>query len=206
MVQEEYVTCREGDVRRLPFTDNYFDVVVSAVFLHMVRKEFGEKTAVAVERMMGLGEVVRALMPGGAGWGGVVWDLFYDILDKILLEVKSDVGDIGVFTVNIGEEHGSFDDSEDETANVESLSLEYESVEISLLKKLYVKKFSTKWGFDHTHLFNYDCIFQKMLRRGLGTDCVVLEECGGKVYLRLLEQKIRVNLVTRIGRDDKLGG
>lgn len=74
MVQEEYVTCREGDVRRLPFTDNYFNVVVSAVFLHMVGKEFGEKTAVAAERMMGLGEVVRVLMPGGAGWpGGVGW-------------------------------------------------------------------------------------------------------------------------------------
>ncbi|KAE9461977.1 hypothetical protein C3L33_06117, partial [Rhododendron williamsianum] len=63
---QEYVTCREGDVRRLPFTDNYFDVVVSAVFLHMVGKEFGGKTAaVAAERMRRLGEVVRVLMLGG---------------------------------------------------------------------------------------------------------------------------------------------
>ncbi|KAI8529091.1 hypothetical protein RHMOL_Rhmol12G0198800 [Rhododendron molle] len=50
---------------RHPFTDNYFNVVVSAVFLHMVGKEFGGKTVAAVERMRGLGEVVRVLMPGG---------------------------------------------------------------------------------------------------------------------------------------------
>ncbi|KAE9447823.1 hypothetical protein C3L33_20277, partial [Rhododendron williamsianum] len=152
--REEYVTCREGDVRRLPFTDNYFDVVVSAVFLHMVGKEFGEKTAVAAERMMGLGEVASkhaAIAKSTETYNAVkacsdeakikamCWRrgksfhimcdsnhrlatniAFYDILDKILLEVKSDVGDIGVFAVNIGEEHGSFDDSEDETANVES--------------------------------------------------------------------------------------
>ncbi|KAI8556365.1 hypothetical protein RHMOL_Rhmol05G0246900 [Rhododendron molle] len=31
-----------------------------------------------------------------------------------------------------------------------------------------------------------------MLCWGLGIDCVVLEECGGKVYLKLLEQKIKV--------------
>lgn len=44
---QEYVTCREGDVRRLPFGDNYFDVVVSAVFLHTVGKEYGQKTVEA---------------------------------------------------------------------------------------------------------------------------------------------------------------
>ncbi|KAJ4949921.1 hypothetical protein NE237_011009 [Protea cynaroides] len=72
---QEYVTCREGDARRLPFADNYFDVVVSAVFLHTVGKEFGHRTAAAAaERMKGLGEVLRVLKPGGVG---VVWDLVH---------------------------------------------------------------------------------------------------------------------------------
>lgn len=72
---QEYVTCREGDARRLPFTDNYFDVVVSAGFLHTVGKEFGSKTAAAAaERMRVLGEVVRVLKSGGVG---VVWDLVH---------------------------------------------------------------------------------------------------------------------------------
>ncbi|XP_052208568.1 uncharacterized protein LOC127812227 [Diospyros lotus] len=72
---QEYVTCREGDVRRLPFGDNYFDVVVSAVFLHTVGKEFGQRTAAAgAERIRVLGEVVRVLKAGGVG---VVWDLVH---------------------------------------------------------------------------------------------------------------------------------
>ncbi|GAB4846332.1 hypothetical protein Ancab_025338 [Ancistrocladus abbreviatus] len=72
---QEYVTCREGDVRRLPFNDDYFDVVVSGVFLHTVGKELGKKTAAAAaERMRVLGEVVRVLKPGGIG---VVWDLVH---------------------------------------------------------------------------------------------------------------------------------
>ncbi|RVW93066.1 hypothetical protein CK203_031463 [Vitis vinifera] len=72
---QEYVTCREGDARRLPFSDNYFDVVVSAVFVHRVGKEFGQRTAAAAaERMRVLGEVVRVLKPGGVG---VVWDLVH---------------------------------------------------------------------------------------------------------------------------------
>ncbi|KAF5728017.1 hypothetical protein HS088_TW21G00159 [Tripterygium wilfordii] len=69
----EYVTCREGDVRSLPFGDNYFDVVVSAVFVHTVGKEYGHRTVeAAAERMRVLGEMVRVLKPGGIG---VVWDL-----------------------------------------------------------------------------------------------------------------------------------
>ncbi|XAR68375.1 hypothetical protein NMG60_11003475 [Bertholletia excelsa] len=72
---QEYVTCREGDARRLPFADNYFDVVVSAVFLHTVGKEYGQRTPeAAAERMRVLGEVVRVLKPGGVG---VVWDLLH---------------------------------------------------------------------------------------------------------------------------------
>lgn len=71
----EYVTCREGDVRSLPFGDNYFDVVVSAVFVHTVGKEYGHKTVeAAAERMRVLGEMVRVLKPGGIG---VVWDLVH---------------------------------------------------------------------------------------------------------------------------------
>ena len=36
----EYVTCKEGDVRSLLFGDNYFDVVVSEVFVHTVGFSF----------------------------------------------------------------------------------------------------------------------------------------------------------------------
>ncbi|KAF6163190.1 hypothetical protein GIB67_025054 [Kingdonia uniflora] len=72
---QEYVTCREGDARCLPFSDNYFDVVVSAVFLHTVGKEFGHTTAAAAAaRIKGLGEFVRVLKPGGVG---IVWDLVH---------------------------------------------------------------------------------------------------------------------------------
>ncbi|KAL6975379.1 hypothetical protein U1Q18_024174 [Sarracenia purpurea var. burkii] len=72
---QEYVTCREGDARRLPFADNYFDVVVSGVFVHTVGKEFGPRTAAAAaERTRVVGEVVRVLKPGGVG---VVWDLVH---------------------------------------------------------------------------------------------------------------------------------
>ncbi|CAL1385382.1 unnamed protein product [Linum trigynum] len=71
----EYVTCREGDVRSLPFGDNCFDVVVSAVFLHTVGKEYGHRTVeAAAERMRVLGEMGRVLKPGGTG---VVWDLHH---------------------------------------------------------------------------------------------------------------------------------
>ncbi|XP_076939725.1 uncharacterized protein LOC143608609 [Bidens hawaiensis] len=72
---QEYVTCREGDARRLPFPDEYFDVVVSSGFVHTVGKEFGQKTAAAsAERMRVIGEVVRVLKGGGVG---VVWDMVH---------------------------------------------------------------------------------------------------------------------------------
>ncbi|XP_028807529.1 uncharacterized protein LOC114762232 [Neltuma alba] len=71
----EYVTCREGDARRLPFPDDYFDVVVSGVFVHTVGKEYGHRSAeAAAERMRAVGEVVRVMKPGGVG---VVWDLLH---------------------------------------------------------------------------------------------------------------------------------
>ncbi|XP_008809910.1 malonyl-[acyl-carrier protein] O-methyltransferase [Phoenix dactylifera] len=73
---QEYVTCREGDARRLPFADGYFDVVVSAVHLSGLGRRAGGKSpasaAAAAERGRGLGEMVRVLKPGGMG---VVWDL-----------------------------------------------------------------------------------------------------------------------------------
>lgn len=62
---QEYVTCREGDARRLPFGDGCFDVVVSAAHLSGLGKA-------AEERGRGLGEMVRVMRPGGVG---VVWDL-----------------------------------------------------------------------------------------------------------------------------------
>ncbi|GLJ33690.1 hypothetical protein SUGI_0677140 [Cryptomeria japonica] len=70
---QEKVTCRSGDARNLPFMDNYFDVVVSGLFLHTVGKEFGFKTpGAAAERTKALQEIVRVLKPGGMA---VVWDL-----------------------------------------------------------------------------------------------------------------------------------
>lgn len=72
---QEYVTCRSGDARNLPFMDNYFDVVVSAGFLHTVGREFGHKSpAAAAERAKALQEVVRVLKAGGMA---VIWDLMY---------------------------------------------------------------------------------------------------------------------------------
>ncbi|KAG4960833.1 Demethylmenaquinone methyltransferase [Glycine soja] len=71
----EYVTCREGDARRLPFPDNYFDVVVSGVFVHTVGREYGARTAeAAAERMRAVAELVRVMKPGGVA---VVWDLLH---------------------------------------------------------------------------------------------------------------------------------
>lgn len=70
-----FVCDRPGDPRTLPFSDNYFDVVVSAAFVHTVGKEYGPKSAAAAaERMRVLGEAVRVLKPGGVG---VVWDLVH---------------------------------------------------------------------------------------------------------------------------------
>ncbi|KNA18011.1 hypothetical protein SOVF_074180 [Spinacia oleracea] len=61
---QEYVTCREGDVRKLPFRDDYFDVVVSGAAIR--------RAGVREERERVVGEMVRVLKPGGVG---VVWDL-----------------------------------------------------------------------------------------------------------------------------------
>ena len=69
----EYVTCKEGDVRSLPFNDNYFNVVVLRVFVHTVGKEYGKRMMEAVaERARVVGEMVRVLNPGGVR---VMWDL-----------------------------------------------------------------------------------------------------------------------------------
>uniref|UniRef100_A0A7N0SXS9 Methyltransferase type 11 domain-containing protein n=1 Tax=Kalanchoe fedtschenkoi TaxID=63787 RepID=A0A7N0SXS9_KALFE len=76
---QEYVTCREGDTRRLPFSDNYFDVVVSGLSIHKIGKEHGgkrteEAAAACAERMRVIVEVARVLKPGGVG---VIWDLVH---------------------------------------------------------------------------------------------------------------------------------
>ncbi|KAK9688980.1 hypothetical protein RND81_09G026200 [Saponaria officinalis] len=62
---QEYVTCREGDVRRLPFRDDYFDVVVSGAAIRRAAPAREERETVVAE-------MVRVLKPGGVG---VVWDL-----------------------------------------------------------------------------------------------------------------------------------
>ncbi|XP_074319414.1 uncharacterized protein LOC141656428 [Silene latifolia] len=62
---QEYVTCREGDVKRLPFRDDYFDVVVSGAAIRRA-------ATVKEERERVVAEMVRVLKPGGVG---VVWDL-----------------------------------------------------------------------------------------------------------------------------------
>eukprot|EP00252_Welwitschia_mirabilis_P017154 TRINITY_DN38068_c0_g1_i1.p1 TRINITY_DN38068_c0_g1~~TRINITY_DN38068_c0_g1_i1.p1 ORF type:complete len:300 (+),score=-4.96 TRINITY_DN38068_c0_g1_i1:68-901(+) len=72
---QEYVTCRSGDPRNIPFSDNFFDVVVSAVFLHSIGKDQGRHSpAAAAERTKALYEVVRVLKPGG---NAVIWDLLH---------------------------------------------------------------------------------------------------------------------------------
>ncbi|KAI4325302.1 hypothetical protein MLD38_030714 [Melastoma candidum] len=62
----------EKAVKSLLFPDNYFDVVTSALFVHTVGKSYGHRTVeAAVERMRGVGELVRVLKPGI----GIVWIL-----------------------------------------------------------------------------------------------------------------------------------
>ena len=51
------VELRDGDARKLPFTDNTFDVVVSSWALHNIYDKAGRETAVR--------EIVRTLKPGG---------------------------------------------------------------------------------------------------------------------------------------------
>ena len=58
--------CKEGDVQSLPFSDNYFNVVVG-VFVHTLGKECRKRMVDAVaERTRVVGEVVRVLKPGGS--------------------------------------------------------------------------------------------------------------------------------------------
>lgn len=72
---QEYVTCKSGDARNLPFTDNYFNVVVSATCLNNLGEELGRATSAAAEqRRRGLEEIVRVLRPGGQA---IIWDLSY---------------------------------------------------------------------------------------------------------------------------------
>lgn len=69
----EYVTCKSGDARNLPFMDDHFDVVLSALCLHKLGKEYGPRTSFATfERLKGLQEIVRVLKPGGQA---IIWDL-----------------------------------------------------------------------------------------------------------------------------------
>ena len=61
---EDYGTCKECNAHALPFSDNYFDVLSSALYnLH-------EPGTAADQRIKGLEEIVRVLKPGGFG---VVW-------------------------------------------------------------------------------------------------------------------------------------
>ncbi|CAM6116197.1 unnamed protein product [Calypogeia fissa] len=72
---QEYVTCKSGDARNLPFTDNYFNVVVSAMCLNNLGEELGRTTSAAAEqRRRGLEEIARVMKPGGQA---IVWDLSY---------------------------------------------------------------------------------------------------------------------------------
>ncbi|KAG6543459.1 hypothetical protein Mapa_015129 [Marchantia paleacea] len=72
---QEYVTCKSGDARNLPFSDQFFDAVVSALCLNNLGEEHGRSTArAAKERLKGLQEIIRVLKPGGKA---VLWDLFH---------------------------------------------------------------------------------------------------------------------------------
>lgn len=69
----EYVTCKSGDPRSLPFDDDHFDIVVSALCLHKLGSEYGPRSlSAAHERFKGLQEMVRVLKPGGQA---ILWDL-----------------------------------------------------------------------------------------------------------------------------------
>ncbi|KAH7438488.1 hypothetical protein KP509_04G017000 [Ceratopteris richardii] len=72
-IVDEYVTCKTGEPRNLPFEDDHFDAVVSAMCLHKLSSESGPRSAEACEeRLKGLQEIVRVLKPGGKA---VIWDL-----------------------------------------------------------------------------------------------------------------------------------
>ena len=91
----EYVTCREGDVRSLLFGDNYFDVVVSGVFVHIVGKEYEKRMVeAAAERARVVGEVVKVLNPGGVG---VMWDLRLHVPEYVRRLQDLKMEDIWVF-------------------------------------------------------------------------------------------------------------
>ena len=51
------VEVRDGDARRLPFTDASFDVILSCLALHNIRSRAGRQQAVL--------EIARVLKPGG---------------------------------------------------------------------------------------------------------------------------------------------
>ncbi|MCO5578259.1 hypothetical protein L7F22_032098 [Adiantum nelumboides] len=89
----QYVMCKTGDPRSLPFEDDQFDLVVSALCLHKLGSDCGPRsTEACYERLKGLEELVRVLKPGGQA---VVWDLCH------VLEYASKLEDLNMCNVKV---------------------------------------------------------------------------------------------------------
>eukprot|EP00897_Mesotaenium_endlicherianum_P003875 jgi/Mesen1/3515/ME000197S02531 len=72
---EQLVTCKHGHAQDLPFTDSYFDVVVSALCFHQLGQGPNPNSPAAKgERRRALQEALRVLKPGGRI---VIWDLLH---------------------------------------------------------------------------------------------------------------------------------
>ncbi|KAL2651422.1 hypothetical protein R1flu_019550 [Riccia fluitans] len=97
---QEYVTCKSGDARDLPFTDKYFDAVVSALCLNSLGEEYGRSTArAAKERLKGLQEIIRVLKPGGQV---VIWDMYHG------QEYEAKLKELGMENVTLSESIPAF--------------------------------------------------------------------------------------------------
>ncbi|MCO5610806.1 hypothetical protein L7F22_065047 [Adiantum nelumboides] len=89
----QYVMCKTGDPRSLPFEDDQFDLVVSALCLHKLGSDCGpQSTEACCERLKGLQELVRVLKPGGQA---VLWDLCH------VLEYASKLEDLNMCNVKV---------------------------------------------------------------------------------------------------------
>eukprot|EP00246_Nothoceros_aenigmaticus_P005073 TRINITY_DN16904_c0_g1_i1.p1 TRINITY_DN16904_c0_g1~~TRINITY_DN16904_c0_g1_i1.p1 ORF type:complete len:245 (-),score=47.61 TRINITY_DN16904_c0_g1_i1:360-998(-) len=95
---QEYVTCKSGDPRYLPFSDAYFDLVVSGLFLNTVGKDIfgtsGAQEAALAERFKAILEIVRVLKPGGQI---IIWDL-HDVP-----EYRKKLHEVGMEDIKVSE-------------------------------------------------------------------------------------------------------
>jgi len=90
------VTFELGNVLKLPFVDNSFDIVFSNGVLHHTSNW-----------KAGVAELVRVLKPGGMGWlyliedpGGLFWDVI-ETLREIMKDEQRDVGRMSLQTLGL---------------------------------------------------------------------------------------------------------